>query len=72
MKRTIRMTAYDGNGTRLKVTVQADIRNLHPSWTTTVAMQANGFAADVKDALMEMLPKLPHSQFNLSDAKFHK
>jgi hypothetical protein len=45
---------------------------LSQQWSTTVSMQANQFAADVKDQLMQMLPKLPCSHFNLSDARFVK
>jgi hypothetical protein len=66
------MKAYDGNGTRLIITVQADLKGLSQQWSTTVSMQANQFAADVKDQLMQMLPKLPCSHFNLSDARFVK
>lgn len=63
MKRVIRMKAYDGNGTRLAIKCEIDRPGLCHD-------EMNALVAQAKDKLMEILPPLRYSHFNLSDARF--
>lgn len=63
MKRTIRMKAHDGNGTRVEVKFDIVRKGL-------TLDEMNTMVAQVKDRLMEVLPPLRFSHFNLSDARF--
>lgn len=57
------MTAHDGNGTRMAI--KCDIAR-----TGLTLGEWEALVADLKDKLMEILPPLRYSHFNLSDARF--
>lgn len=63
MKRVIRMKAYDGNG--MRIAIKCDIVRAGLTLGEMAAL-----VADTKDKLMEILPPLRYSHFNLSDARF--
>jgi hypothetical protein len=65
MKRTIKLKAYDGNGTRIEVKFNLTTEHL-------VREEVETQVASIKDELMEMLPKIRYSKFYLSDARFIK
>jgi hypothetical protein len=63
MKRTIKMKAHDGNGTRVEVKFDISRNGLTIGEMETLVAQ-------IKDELMATLPPLRFSHFNLSDARF--